>query len=112
MLLPFAWRGLAQKLPALGRRDWIVLAGLGFTGGGLHLALQWLGLHYTTATSGILYLSTSPIFILLMATLAGKTALVERIGMRQWVGVAISFAGVATIATRGEFQLAAFNVGD
>src|SRR5438309_527495 len=66
ILLPFAWRGLADKLPALGRREWLVLAALGFTGGGPHLGLQWLGLHYTTAASGILYLSTTPIFILLL----------------------------------------------
>ncbi len=85
-----------------------MLWALGLTGGGLHLALQWLGLHYTTATSGILYLSTSPIFILLMAApLAG-----ERIGIRQWAGVLISFSGVATIATRGNFNLLSFNFGD
>jgi drug/metabolite transporter (DMT)-like permease len=67
ILAPFAWFGLKNKVPGLRRRDWQVLAALGFTGGGLHLALQWLGLHYTTATSGILYLSMSPIFILVMA---------------------------------------------
>ena len=68
-----------------------VLAGLGFTGGGIHLGLQWLGLHYTTATSGVLFLSTAPIFVLLMAA----PILTERIGLPQWAGVAISFCGVA-----------------
>ncbi|HEU4646550.1 MAG TPA: DMT family transporter, partial [Burkholderiales bacterium] len=67
LLAPFAWRGLAAKLPALSRRDWRVLWLLAFSGGGIHLALQWLGLHYTTATSATLYLSTAPIFILLLA---------------------------------------------
>ncbi len=108
ILLPFVFQPLKAKLALLSTRDWKILWALGFTGGGLHLALQWLGLHYTTATSGILYLSTSPIFILLMAA----PLAVERIGPRQWAGVAISFAGVATIATRGEFQLVAFNIGD
>jgi drug/metabolite transporter (DMT)-like permease len=108
ILLPFTLHGLRTKLKALNGRDWKVLWALGLTGGGLHLALQWLGLHYTTATSGILYLSTSPIFILLMAA----PLAVERIGMRQWVGVLISFSGVATIATRGEFGLLSFNIGD
>jgi len=108
ILLPFVFHGLKSKLKLLSARDWKVLWALGLTGGGLHLALQWLGLHYTTATSGILYLSTSPIFILLMAApLAG-----ERIGIRQWAGVLISFSGVATIATRGNFNLLSFNVGD
>ncbi len=40
ILAPFAWFGLKNKIPALGGRDWKVLAALGFTGGGLHLALQ------------------------------------------------------------------------
>jgi len=108
VLLPFVFQPLKAKLAQLSAGDWKILWALGFTGGGLHLALQWLGLHYTTATSGVLYLSLSPIFILLMAAPLAT----ERIGARQWAGVAISFAGVATIATRGAFQLVAFNIGD
>jgi drug/metabolite transporter (DMT)-like permease len=107
MLAPFAWRELKEKLPQLAKRDWLVLVGLGLTGGGPHLALQWLGLHYTTAASGILYLSITPIFILLMTAALG-----ERIRARQWSGVAISFAGVFLIATHGAPQRLAFNVGD
>ena len=103
---------LKKKIRLLNGRDWRILVAMGFTGGGIHLGLQWLGLHYTTATSGILYLSTSPIFILLMAA----PLLGERIGLRA-VGRAwpISFAGVATIAAQGEIaRLAAlsFNQGD
>lgn len=107
ILLPFAFRGLREKLPALAARDWKILAALGFTGGGLHLALQWLGLHYTTATSGILYLSMSPVFILMLAAPLG-----ERIGVRQWLGVAISFCGVYLIATRGRPAVPSLNIGD
>lgn len=108
LLAPFAWRGLAQKLPALSRRDWRVLWLLAFSGGGIHLALQWLGLHYTTATSATLYLSTAPIFILLLAA----PVLGESIVARQWLGVGVSFAGVAFIGMRGEFAQLSFNVGD
>ena len=107
ILLPFAARGLRAKLPELSRRDWKVLAALGFTGGGLHLGLQWLSLHYTTATSGILYLSMSPIFILILAAPLG-----ERIGLRQWLGVALSFCGVYLIATQGQPTVPSFNIGD
>jgi len=108
ILLPFAWRALRQKLPQLAPRDWLVLGALGLTGGGPHLGLQWLGLHYTTAASGILYLSTTPIFILLMTLALGG----ERIVARQWIGVAISFAGVLIIATHGDLARLSFNVGD
>jgi drug/metabolite transporter (DMT)-like permease len=107
ILAPFALNRLRRKLCTLARRDWWILAALGFTGGGLHLGLQWLGLHYTTATSGVLYLSMSPIFILVMAAPLG-----ERIGPRQWAGVATSFCGVYLIATQGRPAVPSFNVGD
>jgi len=107
ILLPFTFRGLTGKLPLLKRRQWIVLASLGLAGGGPHLALQWLGLHYTTATSGILYLSVTPIFILLLAAPLG-----ERIRLAQWAGVLISFGGVALIATQGKVHVVSLNIGD
>jgi drug/metabolite transporter (DMT)-like permease len=107
ILLPFVLGSLQQKLKRLTTRDWQVLAALGFAGGGIHLGLQWLGLHYTTATSGILYLSTTPIFILLAAGPLG-----ECVGARQWLGVALSFAGVFLIATQGQPTRLSFNKGD
>jgi drug/metabolite transporter (DMT)-like permease len=108
LLAPFAWRGLAAKLPTFTPRDWKILWLLGLSGGGLHLALQWLGLHYTTATSATLYLSTAPVFILLLAA----PLLGERIVARQWLGVTISFAGVALIGMQGKLLQPSFNVGD
>ncbi|HEX5769055.1 MAG TPA: DMT family transporter, partial [Burkholderiales bacterium] len=36
----------------------------------------------------------------------------ERIGPRQWTGVAISFCGVYLIATQGRLAVPSFNVGD
>lgn len=108
LLAPFCWRGLREPLRRFARRDWQVLAALGFTGGGLHLACQWLGLHYTTATSAVLYLSTAPIFILLLA----RPVLGERIAPRQWAGVALSFVGVALIGMQGRLVAPSFNVGD
>jgi len=108
ILVPFTFSGLRRKLGAIDRQGWKTLGALGFFGGGLHLAMQWLGLHYTTATSGILYLSTTPLFILLLA----RPLLGEPIGVRQWLGVALSFCGVFTIAFQGRPQLMAFNVGD
>jgi drug/metabolite transporter (DMT)-like permease len=111
ILLPFVFISMKNKIKTLSPRDWKILAALGFAGGGIHLALQWLGLHYTTATSGVLYLSTAPIFVLLMAPLALK----ERIAARQWIGVALSFCGIATIASQGDLARLAslsFNRGD
>jgi drug/metabolite transporter (DMT)-like permease len=107
LLLPFTWRGLTSKLPQLTRRDWLFIALLGLTGGGPHLGFQWLGLHFTTATSGTLYLSTTPIFILLLGAILG-----DPVRARQWIGVAISFCGVVLIATQGNVRGLSFNIGD
>ena len=108
ILLPFTFQNLFKKIQKTEQQGWRILLALGFFGGGLHLALQWLGLHYTTATSGILYLSTSPLFILLLA----RPLLGEPIGARQWAGVAVSFLGVFLIATQGQIQTLSFNIGD
>lgn len=106
ILLPFVLPGLLPRLGRLAARDWLILAALGFFGGGIHLALQWLAMHYTTAASGMLFLSTSPIFTLLLAIPLG-----ERIGARQWLGVAVSFAGVFLIATQGNPARLSFDTG-
>jgi drug/metabolite transporter (DMT)-like permease len=108
ILLPFTFRSLRQKIGKVEKQGWKVLFALGLAGGGLHLALQWQGLHYTTATSATLYLSTAPVFILLLA----RPLLGESIAPRQWAGVAISFAGVFVIATQGRVQSFSFNIGD
>ncbi len=111
VLAPFALPGLAARLKAFVARDWAVLGGLGVFGGGLHNAMQYLGLHYTTATNGTLFFSLSPVTILMLAGLM----LGERVRAMQWVGVAVSFAGVLVIALRGEAEVLAtlsFNTGD
>ena len=108
ILAPFALPGILRKWRGLSAKDWAILAALGLAGGGPHLALQWLGLHYTTAASGILYLSTTPIFILLLS----RPLLRERIRPPQWAGVAVSFCGVLLIATQGDPAALSFNRGD
>jgi drug/metabolite transporter (DMT)-like permease len=110
ILLPFTFSGLRKKLGQLQNPG--ILLALGFFGGGLHLAFQWLGLHYTTATSATLYLSTAPVFILLLS----QPLLGERIAIRQWAGVGVSFCGVTLIGTQGLLlsspSLVSFNTGD
>lgn len=107
-VLPFAFADLRKRLSSLTRGDWAVLALLGFFGGGVHLAMQWAGLRHTTATSAVLFLSTSPVFILLLA----PCMLGERVAVLQWLGIAVSFAGIVIIATRGDAAaLAGFAFG-
>lgn len=110
-LAPLALPGLPAKLRAFVARDWAVLAGLGFFGGGVHNAMQYLGLQWTTATNGTLFFSLSPVTIMVLAGLV----LGERVRGMQWIGVAVSFGGVLVIALRGEAEALAglsFNPGD
>src|SRR5262245_55727324 len=99
-LAPLALPGLLGRLRALGAHDWAVLAALGLFGGGLHNAMQYLGLQYTTATNGTLFFSLSPVTIMVLAGLV----LGERVRAMQWLGLALSLAGVLVIALRGEAE--------
>jgi drug/metabolite transporter (DMT)-like permease len=110
-LAPLALPGLGAKLRSFAARDWAVLALLGLFGGGLHNAMQYLGMQSTTATNGTLFFSLSPVTIMVLAGLL----LGERIRGMQWVGVAVSFAGVLVIALRGDVEALrtlSFNPGD
>jgi len=110
-LAPLALPGLAARLRTFAMRDWAVLAALGLFGGGMHNAMQYLGLQSTTATNGTIFFSLSPVLIMVLAGIV----LGERIRGAQWLGVAVSFAGVLTIALRGEAEALtglSFNPGD
>ena len=110
-LAPIALPGLASKLRTFTSRDWAVLALLGLFGGGLHNAMQYLGMQSTTATNGTLFFSLSPVTIMVLAGLL----LGERVRAMQWAGFAVSFAGVLMIAVRGDVEALralSFNPGD
>ena len=84
---------------------------LGFLGMWVCGGLVYFGLEWTTATNGTLIYTTSPVMILLMeAAFRGR-----RIGLREGVGAAVAFLGVATIVLRGDPAAVLtldFNVGD
>src|SRR5229473_2575855 len=107
LLAPFTLRGLIEKLPDLKRRDWGILAALGLTGGGPHLGLQWLGLHYTPATSGILYLSVTPIFILLLRVRHDPLDIAELLTMVCGFGFVYMLPWLAWEITAYEMRLTA-----
>jgi drug/metabolite transporter (DMT)-like permease len=110
-VLPFALSDLRARLKGLSAEGRRILLLAGFFGGGVHLAMQWDGLRTTTATSATLFLSTSPVFILLLA----PWLLGERVGARQWLGIAVSVLGIAAIVSEGDPAALAgltFNRGD
>jgi drug/metabolite transporter (DMT)-like permease len=110
MMLPFAWPAIRAHKDVI-RRDWKMIAWLGFWGTGLHNVFAYAGLQYTTATNGVILNSSVPIMIIVLGWLFYR----DTISRVQSLGVAISLAGVMAILTRGDPSVLAslqLNKGD
>ena len=97
VMMPFAWTGIRAHWPLI-RRNWKVIAWLGFWGTGLHNAFAYVGLQYTTATNGVILNSSIPIMIILLGWLIYG----ERITRVQALGVGVSLLGILAIISRGD----------
>jgi drug/metabolite transporter (DMT)-like permease len=73
----------------------MALGGLGF---GLYQILWTTALADTTAGTSSLLIATTPIFTMLLASVAGS----DRIGRHRVAGAALSFVGVALVAAAGD----------
>jgi drug/metabolite transporter (DMT)-like permease len=110
VLAPLVAGELRREWPAL-RRCWRDLAVLGLMSTGLYHALVFWVLHFTTAINAQLLNSTIPLWVMLIAWLA----LGARPTGREWLGFAVSAAGVAAILTHGDWRRLAtleLNAGD
>jgi drug/metabolite transporter (DMT)-like permease len=96
-MMPFAWPLIRDHRDVIFRY-WRRIAWLGFWGTGLHNAFAYVGLHYTTATNGVILNSSIPIFIILLGWAVYRDTLTRV----QTLGVAISVAGVLTVLTAGD----------
>jgi drug/metabolite transporter (DMT)-like permease len=85
------WAGRGR--PALTARDWRVVAALGFSGYYLASFLDFLGLQYISASFERLILYLNPTLVLLL----GALLLRRRVGARELVALAVSYAGVALV---------------
>ena len=81
------WRGMP-----LFSRDGTIVAGL-VTGAlfGLEFVLIYQGLAYTTATRAVLFIYLAPFFVVLGTRIFLPA---DRFGSAQWLGLALSFAGM------------------
>lgn len=110
ILLPFIARPLFAERAVI-MRHWKMLALLGVLGVGCFNTFVYLGLRHTTATTGVLLNSVTPVLILAVAHLF----LGERVRGAQAGGVALSLAGVLTIIAQGDVRRLtglALNPGD
>lgn len=93
------------------RRHWRILLLLSFLGVPLFTALVYFGTQETTAVNAVLLNSALPLATILWSWLLER----ERATSRQVLGLAVSFAGILLVMTRGEVgQLLAleFHRGD
>lgn len=110
VMLPFAWPEIRVHREAI-RRNWKMIVWLGFWGTGLHNLFAYLGLHYTTATNGVILNSSIPVMIIVLGWLIYRDTLTRA----QALGVGVSLFGVLCVLTRGDPQVLAnleLNKGD
>lgn len=88
--------------------SWKFLLAMGLTGVAAFQIFVYKALEHTQATNAILVLSTAPAVIMLLS----RIVLAEPIRPRQWLGIALSFAGALVLITHGDPQaLRAFELG-
>lgn len=110
LILAFAWPHLRRDWPTL-RRQWRILLLLSAAGIAAFNTLIYLGLQSTTALNAVLLQSAMPLVILLLSFALHR----ERAHPVQVLGIAISLAGVAAIASGGSIATLltlSFNIGD
>ena len=87
-----AWWASRGK-PPLTRKDWIGVAGLGFSGYYLASFLDFAGLAYISASLERLILYLNPTLVMLL----GLVLYQRRVKAKQIIGMAISYGGVALV---------------
>ena len=85
------WAGRGR--PALTRRDWLVVCGLGFSGYYLASFLDFAGLAYISAGLERLILYLNPTLVLAI----GVVVLKRKVTQRQLVALAVSYCGVLIV---------------
>ncbi len=85
------WAGRGK--PALTRRDWFTVLGLGFSGYYLASFLDFAGLAYITASFERLILYLNPTLVLAMGVFVFK----RKVHARQLIALAVSYTGVLLV---------------
>jgi len=77
----------------IDRADWPALIGLGILGNTVYQVLFILGIDWTLAGNSALMLAAVPIFVSLMSVIFGH----EHIPLIAWIGIVLSFVGIAFV---------------
>jgi len=92
LFLVLAWWAGRGK-PALTRRDWLTIVGLGFCGYYLASMLDFMGLQYVTASLERLILYLNPTLVLALGVLRFH----QQVRAGQLLALAVSYAGVLLV---------------
>jgi len=95
-------------LPRLNLRQFLATFALGVTGVFLYNLFFLAALERVPAGRTALLVSLSPIITSILAALI----IGERLGWRRWAGIALGFAGVTIIVTKGDVFHAMESIGD
>lgn len=98
ILVPFAGSELREKWKVV-RSNWLILAALGGIGTAGFNTMVYVSLRHTPATDAVLFNSIAPVLIILLSWVV----LGEKLSAVQFVGVIVSFCGIATISTQGDW---------
>ena len=101
-ILWLAWRRRGAR-EAVSRRELGRLALLGFVSLTVYFTFENVGIAHTSASSAAILIATIPIFVLVLNAVTVR----EHTAAGQWLGVALSFAGVIALV-----ELGARGVGD
>ena len=99
VLLAFAWPELLAKRTSLLKNAWHYLV-FGALGMWICGAWMYIGARSTSATNIALIYALSPVFIALISTLWLR----ERLGILQWLGIALAFTGLVHVVIKGQWS--------
>ncbi|MBE1237859.1 DMT family transporter [Phaeovibrio sulfidiphilus] len=110
LCLPFALPHLRREWPVI-RQNWRALLVLGILGVTLYNTLAYVGVQHTTATTGLILTSLTPVAVLLLSLAFFRT----RLTWREVTGVVVSLSGMTLIIAKGSLATLAgvnFDAGD
>jgi drug/metabolite transporter (DMT)-like permease len=95
-ILWLAWRRRGRR-EAVSRRELGRLALLGFVSLTVYFTFENVGIAHTSASSAAILIATIPIFVFVLNAVTVR----EHTAAGQWLGVALSFAGVVALVELG-----------
>lgn len=98
ILATFAWPELLAKRSNVYKNCWHYLV-LGALGMWICGAWVYIGARSTNATNIALIFALSPVFIALVSSFWLR----ERLGLMQWLGIALAFAGLVHVVIKGQW---------